>query len=92
MIILRKREYTLALKVILSFIAKDSKNRASNFKSQLDNRINNLDNFPYKFKKSENYQDENVRAMTFKGYTIAYLVEEDKNRVSVLDIYKWIDK
>jgi len=50
MIILRKREYSIALKVILSFIAKDSKTRALNFKSQLDNRINNLINFPYKFK------------------------------------------
>ncbi len=50
MIIVRRREYSTALKVILSFIAKDSKNKALNFKSQLDNKINNLVNFPYKFK------------------------------------------
>jgi len=90
--IVRKREYLSALKIILSFIAKDSKNRALNFKSQLDNSINNLINFPYKFKQSKNYDDENVRDMTFKGYTITYLIENDKNRISILDIYKWIDK
>jgi len=92
MIIVRRREYSTALKVILSFIAKDSKNKALNFKSQLDNKINNLVNFPYKFKQSKNYNDENVRDMIFKGYTITYLIENDKNRISILDIYKWLDK
>ena len=92
MIIVRKREYSTALKVILSFIAKDSRNRALNFKSQLDDRINNLVNFPYKFEQSKNHLDENVRDMVFKGYTITYLVEAEKKRISILDIYKWIDK
>jgi len=92
MIIVRRREYSTALKVILSFIAKNSKNKALNFKSQLDNKINNLVNFPYKFKQSKNYNDKNVRDMVFKGYTITYLIESDKNRISILDIYKWVDK
>jgi len=92
MIIVRKREYSTALKVILSFIAKDSRNRALNFKSQLDNKINNLVNFPYKFQQSKNHFDENVRDMIFKGYTITYMVEDEKERISILDIYKWIDK
>jgi hypothetical protein len=30
--------------------------------------------------------------MTFKGYTVTYFIEEDKDRISILDIYKWIDK
>ncbi len=92
MTIVRRREYSTALKVILSFIAKDSRNKALNFKSQLDTKINNLVNFPYKFQQSKNHFDENVRDMTFKGYTITYLVEDDKDRISILDIYKWIDK
>jgi len=92
MVIVRRREYSTALKVILSFIAKDSRNRALNFKSQLDNKINNLVNFPYKFKQSKNHNDEDVRDMIFKGYTITYFIENDKDRISILDIYKWIDK
>jgi len=43
--ILRKTEYTIALKVILKFISKDSRNKALHFKNQLDKQINNLDNF-----------------------------------------------
>ena len=92
MVIVRRREYSTALKVILLFISKDSKNRALNFKSQLDNKINNLINFPYKFKQSKNHNDENVRDMIFKGYTITYFIENDKDKISILDIYKWIDK
>ena len=88
----KKKEYTIALKVILSFISKDSKNRALSFQRQLDNKINNVVNFPYKFQQSKNYFDENVRDMVFKGYTITYLIEDKKDRISILDIYKWIDK
>lgn len=90
--ILRKKEYVTALKTILEFISKDSKNRALNFKSQLDNQINNLENFPYKFRKSRLHDDENVRDMTFKGYSIIYFVEEEKDRILVVDIFKWVDK
>lgn len=92
MTILRRREYSSALKVIILFISKDSKSRAFNFKSQLDNKINELVNFPYKFKQSKNHNAEDVRDMTFKGYTITYFIENDKDRIAVLDIYKWIDK
>ena len=92
MIVIRKKEYLIALKVILSFISKDSRTRALNFKSQLDKKINNLVNFSYKFKQSKNHSDKNVRDMTFKGYTITYFIENDKDRISILDIYKWIDK
>jgi len=92
MVIVRRSEYLTALKVILSFMSKDSKNRALNFKSQLDSKINNLVNFPYKFKQSKNHNNEDVRDMIYKGYTITYFIENDKDRISILDIYKWIDK
>jgi len=92
MLIVRKREYLNALKMILSFIAKDSRGRALNFKSQLDNKINDLGHFPYKFKQSKNHTNENVRDLIFKGYTITYLIEDEKGRISILDIYKWVDK
>jgi mRNA-degrading endonuclease RelE of RelBE toxin-antitoxin system len=90
--ILRKKEYTTALKIILKFISKDSKKRAHNFKSQLDNKVNNLENFPYKFRKSRLHDDENVRDMTFKGYSVIYFVEQEKDRILIVDIFKWVDK
>ena len=90
--ILRKKEYIAALKIILKFISKDSNNRALSFKNQLDKKINNLDNFPYKFKQSKLYDDKNVRNMTFKGYSIIYFIEEEKDRILIVDIFKWVQK
>jgi hypothetical protein len=78
MVIVRRREYSTTLKVILSFIAKDSRNRALNFKSQLDNKINDLVNFPYKFKQSKNHNDEDVRDMIFKGILLHILLRVKK--------------
>ena len=92
MIILRKKEYLIALKAILSFISKDSKNRAINFKNNLDDKIDDLKLFPFKFKQSQNSDDINARDMIYKGYTITYLIENVNNRILILDIYKWIDK
>jgi len=90
--ILRKKEYNTALKIILKYISKDSQNRATVFKSQLDNKLNTLDNFPYKYRKSRHYNSEEVRDMTFKGYSITYMIENDKDRIVVLDIFKWVNK
>ena len=92
MTILRRQEYLTALKAIILFISRDSRSRAINFKSQLDGQINELVNFPYKFQQSKNHDDEDVRDMTFKGYTVTYLIENEKNRILILDIYKWIEK
>ncbi len=88
----RRKEYFIALKAVILFISKDSKNKALNFKSQLDTNIKELIHFPYKFQQSKNHNDVDVRDMTFKGYTITYLVEHQKDRIVILDIYKWIDK
>ena len=86
MIILRKKEYLIALKAILSFISKDSKNRVINFKNNLDDKIEDLKLFPFKFKQSQNSDDINVRDMIYKGYTITYLIENVNNRILILDI------
>jgi len=30
--------------------------------------------------------------MTFKGYSIIYFVEQEKDRILIVDIFKWVDK
>jgi plasmid stabilization system protein ParE len=68
--IIREEAYLFSLETILDFIAKDSVNKAFNFLSGLDNKINNLANMPYKYRKSLYYKDKNIRDLIFKGYTI----------------------
>lgn len=88
----KKQEYISSLKSIIIYISKDSKNRAFDFKSELDQKINSLVNFPYKFKQSIYYSDENTRDMIFKGYTIPYLIDTQNQQIVILDIFKWINK
>jgi len=91
-IIIRKREYLNELKKILSFIALDSTNRARAFKKQLDLRVDNLSYFPYKYRQSLHHQNENVRDLIYKGYTIIYRINQKNESIEVIDIFKWVDK
>ena len=75
--------------LIWDYIAKDSISRANSFKSKLKFTIQNLKNFPYKYRQSNYYDDGNIRDLIFKGYTIPYLVDEEKNQIVILDIFKW---
>lgn len=77
------------LQTVLKYIAKDSKVKASKFNKQLSIKVSNLANMPFKFKQSGYYQDKNVRDLIFKGYTIPYLVDMDKEIIVILDIFKW---
>ena len=88
----RQKLFDNSLKNIILYIAKDSKNRARNYKNELKNKINNLENNPYKYRQSLYYNDENIRDLIFKGYTIPYLIDNKTNQIIILDIFKWINK
>ncbi len=84
--------FKTSLKEILVYIGTDSKNRTKIFNKALFNGINSLDNFPYKFRRSIHFKDENIRDYIFKGYTIPYLIDEENDVIVVLDIFKWRDE
>ena len=77
------------LRTVLKYIAQDSKTKASKFNKQLFVQVNKLNNMPFKFRQSHYYTDENIRDFIFKGYTIPYLVDEEKELIVVLDIFKY---
>lgn len=70
---------------IYDFIAKDSVLRADNFRDELDLRLQNLPNFPFKCRKSVKSNDENLRDLIFNGYVIPYKIYEDK--ILILGIF-----
>jgi plasmid stabilization system protein ParE len=77
---------------IWHYIADESTAAANNFEVQLRKKINTLPHFPYKFRASLYYKDENIRDYVFKGYTIPYLIDEENDVLVILDIFKWVDK
>lgn len=87
--ILRSKLYITSLQEILDFIAQDNLNIALKFKKELDEKINNLDFMPYKFRKSIYFDDESIRDLVFKGYCIAYKIYEKEDYILILNIKKY---
>ena len=90
--IIKRDDFSLALDNILDYIARDGVSYAIKFNRKLEKAINNIPNFPYKSRKSWYHDDENIRDYIFKGYTIPYLIDNEKNQIALLDIFKWVNK
>lgn len=82
------RKFEINFNIIFEYIAKDKLSASKRFKKELFAQIKNLPNFPYKFKKSYYFDDEKVRDMTFKGYTIIYEVDLNNNCIIILNIFQ----
>lgn len=71
---------------ILEFIANDNISRAINFADELYKKIYNLQNMPYKFRRSTSFNADNIRDLIFKGYVVPYLI--DGENIVILGIFK----
>ncbi|MEA1955018.1 MAG: type II toxin-antitoxin system RelE/ParE family toxin [Campylobacterota bacterium] len=87
--IVRKEKYSTSLKQILSYISKDSKIQAINFKNELDENINKIISMPYKYRKSIYFNDENIRDLIYKGYVIPYKIDKEKNQIIIIGVNKY---
>ena len=85
--IIESDEYKIRLKVIIHYIKKDKKSAAVNFAKELRRNIRNLDTHPYKCRKSIYFDDANIRDMIYKGYTITYEINIQRECIEILDIF-----
>ena len=85
--IIRSRRFVINLLEILHYIAKDKISAGKNFKADLDKQINDIPNFPYKYRQSIYFDDKNMRDLIFKKYTITYEVNLEDNKIEILDIF-----
>lgn len=90
--IIRNKKYLDELESILDFIAKDSLNRAMKFLTEVDKRINTIPLMPYKYRQSLYHSSKEVRDLIVKGYTIPYFVDESRETIVILEIFKWSDR
>jgi len=68
--IIKTEDYLDALKEILSYIAQDKKSAAVLFRKELDKKIKDLKDFPFMYRISIYFEDEYIRDLTHKGYTV----------------------
>ena len=76
----------------VGFIARDKPDAARKFKSDILNRIKELQSFPKRCKKSVYFDNENIRDLTFKGYTVIYKIDYAKKIISVFALLKYEEK
>jgi plasmid stabilization system protein ParE len=65
----------------IEYISLDSPARARRFKSDLFNRIKEIPSNPYQFRKSIYFEDETIRDLIFKGYTIVFRITKENIEV-----------
>ena len=83
----RSTRYKNDLFQILEYIAQDKLSASENFLAELDLLINNLPNFPFKCSRSKYFDNENMRDMIYKGYTIVYRVNKSENSIEIIRIF-----
>ena len=72
---------------IVRYIARDKRKAAIEFAKKLKEQINDLSNFPYKYRQSYYFLDKSYRDMVFGGYTIVYKIDEKNETIKILDIF-----
>ncbi len=83
--IFKTRLYKTQLLTILKYISEDKISASENFHNDLNIQIKNLINSPLKCRQSFYSDDENVRDMIFKKYTIQFKIY--KHKISILKIF-----
>lgn len=91
--IIKTTRFKNEIQKIMEFIAIDSLNRAYKFEDELNLVLENLSNFPKKYRKSIKSDDESIRDLIFKEYVVPYKIYE--NEIFILGIFahnKWLLK
>jgi len=85
--IIESEKFKLNLQIITKRIKEDKQSAAIQFAKELKVTIVNLNNSPYKYRKSFYFDDDNIRDMTYKGYTIVYKIDIQNDILVVADIF-----
>ena len=87
MILEKSLRFDSELEIIIEFIANDSPNRALQFFDELVSKINQIPSNPYIHRKRKSLDDDNIREMIFKGYTIPFFIDNENEKILVLGIF-----
>ena len=85
--IIYKKTFENQLFHILNYISKDKISASINFAKELEELIFLIPDNPLKYKPSIYFDNKNIRDMTYKGYTINYKVNSQKDLIEVLRIF-----
>jgi plasmid stabilization system protein ParE len=85
--ILFKESFLTRLENQIEYISLDSPKRARKFKNDLLNRIKEIPDNPFKYRKSIYFENQNIRDLIFKGYTVVFRISE--NQIEIFGFVKF---
>lgn len=87
--IVKTDDFQTSLKIILAYIAEDKKSATIQFNRDLNKKIHNLKDFPFMYHKSYYFDDEYIRDLTHKGYSVPYEVDLENRVISIIGITRY---
>lgn len=72
----------------LDYIAEKSPENARKLKDELLIKIKEIPLFPFRYRKSIYFEDNNIRDLIFKGYTIVFRITEEQIEIFGLVKYQ----
>jgi plasmid stabilization system protein ParE len=87
--IVYKASFVQRLENQIEYIARDSPDRARKFKSELLTRLKEIASNPYRYRRSVYFEDNNIRDLIFKGYTIVFRITD--KAIEVFGFVKYRD-
>ena len=75
--IIYKDSFVNRLENQIEYIAQDKPVAARKFKKELLNNIKLIPKNPFRFRKSIYFDDNNIRDLIYKGYTVVFRINND---------------
>jgi len=85
-----KDTFVIRIENQIEYISLDSTHRARKFKSDLMKRIKEIPSNPYKYRKSIYFQNESIRDLIFKGYTVVFRITAES--IEIFGFVKYQEK
>jgi plasmid stabilization system protein ParE len=76
------------LQFVLEKIAEDKKSAAHTFRRDILRECQSLSDFPYRCRRSIHYNDDNIRDLIFKGWTVIYKITDEEIKIFALTKYE----
>jgi len=88
--IIYKETFVVRLEKQLKYISENSPKSAKKLKTEFIQRIKTIPDNPYLFRKSIYFENDSVRDLIHKGYTIVFRI--NKNQIEIFGLTRFQEK
>lgn len=84
-----KESFVERLEHQIKYISQGNPTAAKNFKNELLKRIKVIPKQPLLFRKSIYFNDDSIRDLIIKGYTVVFRINSDLDQIEIFGLVKF---